>query len=141
VTARARRGWREPIDTGIYRAHRVSRPSSSDRKIGRRCGCPYSVAAPTGRAQPRWFTLAAARKERAKALATVGTQHATQDGSRLTSRATSNSTPSPTRSWRRIIAGRIAGTPFGSRKALIYQQIKAFLAMGVLGIEPRTSRV
>ncbi len=46
MSERARRGWRERVEAGLYRVHRVGCPSSSDRKPGRRCGCPWSVQAP-----------------------------------------------------------------------------------------------
>lgn len=45
----ARRGWRERIQAGVYRSHRVVCPSSKDRKPGRRCRCPWQVVVP-GRA-------------------------------------------------------------------------------------------
>jgi len=41
-----RRGWRETIEPGIYRAHRVGCESSKDQKPGRRCGCPFQVKVP-----------------------------------------------------------------------------------------------
>jgi integrase len=41
-----RRGWREPIEPGLYRAHRVGCPSSRDRRSGRRCGCPFTLVVP-----------------------------------------------------------------------------------------------
>jgi hypothetical protein len=33
------RAWREPIEAGLLRLHRVACPSSSDHRPGRRCGC------------------------------------------------------------------------------------------------------
>ena len=42
----ARRGWRERIELGIYRVHRLSCSSSRDHRAGRRCGCPLAVAVP-----------------------------------------------------------------------------------------------
>lgn len=42
----SRRGWRETVDRGVYRVHRVGCPSSRDRRAGRRCGCPLSVSVP-----------------------------------------------------------------------------------------------
>ena len=47
TTARgARRGWRETIEPGLYRAHRIHCPSSSDHRTGRRCRCPFQVKVP-----------------------------------------------------------------------------------------------
>jgi len=48
-TARPRRGWRETVEPGIYRIHRVGCARSADRRPGGRCGCPYQIKAP-GRA-------------------------------------------------------------------------------------------
>lgn len=42
----ARRGWRERVEPGLYRAHRVACRSTADHRPGRRCGCPWQVAAP-----------------------------------------------------------------------------------------------
>jgi integrase len=42
----ARRGWRERVEPGVYRVHRLACTSSQDEKSGRRCGCPYSVKVP-----------------------------------------------------------------------------------------------
>ena len=44
-----RRGWREKVEAGIYRVHRTACPATRDRKPGRRCGCPYSLAVPGDR--------------------------------------------------------------------------------------------
>ncbi len=41
-----RRGWRETIEPGVYRTHRLSCESSRDQRSGRRCGCPYQVKVP-----------------------------------------------------------------------------------------------
>ncbi len=41
-----RRGWRETLLPGIYRAHKVSCRSTRDRKPGRRCQCPFELKAP-----------------------------------------------------------------------------------------------
>jgi len=41
-----KRGWREKVEKGIYREHRVACPSSLDRKPGRRCQCPYTLVVP-----------------------------------------------------------------------------------------------
>ena len=53
-----RRGWRQRLETGIYRRHRLACPSSRDHRTGRRCDCPYEVAAPTGTGRTRWLTVA-----------------------------------------------------------------------------------
>ena len=42
----ARRGWRETIEPGLYRAHRLACASSVDHRAGRRCRCPFQVKAP-----------------------------------------------------------------------------------------------
>lgn len=42
----ARRGWREQVEPGVYRAHRLACESSRDEKTGRRCGCPFQVKVP-----------------------------------------------------------------------------------------------
>ena len=41
-----RRGWREPVERGVYRSHRVGCASSRDRRPGRRCGCVFQVSVP-----------------------------------------------------------------------------------------------
>ncbi len=46
TTARPRRGWRETMEPGVYRAHRVACPRSADHRTGGRCGCPYHLKAP-----------------------------------------------------------------------------------------------
>ena len=43
---RPRRGWRERIEPGVYRLHRIACPSSRDERPGRRCGCAYQVLVP-----------------------------------------------------------------------------------------------
>ena len=43
---RPRRGWRERIEPGVYRLHRISCPASRDLRPGRRCGCAYQVLVP-----------------------------------------------------------------------------------------------
>jgi len=43
---RSRRGWREHIEPGVYKAHRLACPSSTDHKPKRRCDCPYQVKVP-----------------------------------------------------------------------------------------------
>jgi integrase len=84
MSTTSRRGWRERLETGVYRSHRLACPSSSDRRPGRRCACPYDVAAPTGTGRSKWITvdgtLADARKARARAQATVGTASAERSG-------------------------------------------------------------
>ena len=45
-TETRRTGWRERIDPGIYRAHRVGCPASGDRRPGRRCGCSFQILIP-----------------------------------------------------------------------------------------------
>jgi integrase len=45
ATARAQR-WREQIEPGIYRAHRVACTASTDRRRGRRCECSYQILVP-----------------------------------------------------------------------------------------------
>ncbi len=46
---RPRRGWRERIEPGLYRAHRVACPATRTRKPGTRCRCPFQAHLPTGR--------------------------------------------------------------------------------------------
>jgi integrase len=41
-----RRGWRERIEPGVYRVHRVACPASDDERPGRRCGCPLQIKVP-----------------------------------------------------------------------------------------------
>jgi integrase len=70
----ARRGWRERIEPGLYRAHRLSCPSSRDRRAGRRCGCPWQLVVPGARpggTQLVTFagTVREARAERRRLLA------------------------------------------------------------------------
>lgn len=45
-----RRGWREKIEPGVYRSHRLSCPSSADKRTGRRCRCSWQVVVPGARA-------------------------------------------------------------------------------------------
>jgi len=71
---RARRGWRETVEPGIYRAHKLSCPSSSDRKAGRRCTCGFQFKAPGfGPGETRLVShpgpVAAARAERRRLMA------------------------------------------------------------------------
>lgn len=43
-----RRGWRQKVEPGLYRAHRVSCPASAKRApIRRKCPCPWQVHVPT----------------------------------------------------------------------------------------------
>lgn len=46
----SRRGWRETVEPGLYRAHRVACPASTHRRSGRRCECPWEVQVPGARA-------------------------------------------------------------------------------------------
>jgi integrase len=75
-----RRGWREPVESGVHRIHRLACPSSGDRKPRRRCACPYEVRVPTGRRGGAMLTvdgnLEDARRARAKAIAEAGTVRA-----------------------------------------------------------------
>ena len=41
-----RRGWRERIEPGVYRMHRLACPASADHRPGRRCPCAYQVLVP-----------------------------------------------------------------------------------------------
>lgn len=41
-----RRGWRETVEPGIYRSHRLACDSSRDQKPNRRCGCTLQVKVP-----------------------------------------------------------------------------------------------
>jgi integrase len=82
------RGWREHVETGIYREHRLACPSTRDRRPGRRCDCPYTIAATgaKGRTVQRTVvgTLAHARRERARLRADAGTiRAATNRGSEV----------------------------------------------------------
>ncbi len=46
MSERPRRGWREVIESGVYRSHRVACPSTADRKAKRRCACPFQLQVP-----------------------------------------------------------------------------------------------
>ena len=46
TAAHAASGWRERVESGIYRAHRVGCPASRDRRPGRRCGCSFQILVP-----------------------------------------------------------------------------------------------
>lgn len=43
---RPRRGWRERIEPGIYKSHKIRCRSSNDHKPGRRCDCTWQVKVP-----------------------------------------------------------------------------------------------
>jgi integrase len=65
-----RRGWREPIENGIWRMHRLGCRSSTDHKPKRRCDCPYQFKGPgaapgTSRTVTFDGSLVEARRERA----------------------------------------------------------------------------
>lgn len=71
---RARRGWREKVEPGLYRIHRVACPRSADRRAGGHCRCPFEVKAPgpapgTTRTVTVSGTIAEARAERRGLLA------------------------------------------------------------------------
>lgn len=65
-----RRGWRERIETGLYRNHRVSCQASEEREPDFACDCPFQTHLPTtspGRTYPQNLnatSLADARKEK-----------------------------------------------------------------------------
>lgn len=66
-----RRGWRERIETGLWRNHRVACKASAAHRVGRRCDCPYEFKAPhevPGRTRTVSFvgTITEARRERAR---------------------------------------------------------------------------
>ncbi len=64
---RPRRGWRERIEPGLYRSHRVACPASASREPGYDCDCPFQAHMPTGapgRSYPR--NLAATSLEEAR---------------------------------------------------------------------------
>jgi integrase len=46
ATVRPRRGWRERVEAGLYRVHRVACLRTTDRRPGGRCGCPYALKVP-----------------------------------------------------------------------------------------------
>jgi len=69
-----RRGWRETIEQGTYRTHRVACPSSADQRPGRRCGCPLQILVPgaaPGSSRMLTFdgSLTQARAERRRLMA------------------------------------------------------------------------
>lgn len=46
--SRPRRGWRELVEPGIYRVHRLACRSSDDLRPGRSCGCSWQIRVPGG---------------------------------------------------------------------------------------------
>jgi len=69
-----RRGWRERIEPGLYRAHALACPRSGDRKTCRRCSCPYVIVVPgdrpgTTRQVRHAGPISAARTERRRLMA------------------------------------------------------------------------
>jgi integrase len=73
-TKHIRRGWRERIEPGIYRAHRLACQSSTDQKPKRRCDCPFQVKVPgsspgTTRMVTLDGTVSEARAERRRLMA------------------------------------------------------------------------
>ena len=80
----SRRGWRETIEPGLYRAHRLACPSSGDHRSGRRCRCPFQVKVPgTAPGATRTVSVsgsvAEARAERRRLLAAGRPEPATQE--------------------------------------------------------------
>jgi len=67
---RLRRGWRETIEPGLYRNHRVGCRATFSRKAGVRCNCPFQAHLPTdvpGKTYPQNLvakTLRDAREEK-----------------------------------------------------------------------------
>ncbi len=43
---KARRGWRERVESGIYRQHKVACPASATRTPRKRCQCPFTLIVP-----------------------------------------------------------------------------------------------
>ena len=73
-TKHIRRGWRETVEPGIYRAHRLACPSSTDQKPKRRCNCPFQMKVPgyapgTTRIVTVAGTVGEARAERRRLMA------------------------------------------------------------------------
>lgn len=71
---RARRGWREKVEPGLYRAHRLACPRSADHKPRGRCECPFQIKVPgsapgTTRMVSVTGSVAEARAERRRMLA------------------------------------------------------------------------
>jgi integrase len=70
-SVRPRRGWREKIEPGLYRSHRVGCRASETQEPGVRCGCPFQahLRGTNGSRYPqnlRATTIAGARKEKAR---------------------------------------------------------------------------
>jgi integrase len=66
---RPRRGWREKIEPGLYRSHRVGCRASETQEPGVRCGCPFQahLRGTNGSRYPqnlRATTIAGARREK-----------------------------------------------------------------------------
>lgn len=65
-----KRGWRESVEKGLYRAHRVACKASTTKRAGCRCSCPWQTHVPTdvpGRTRLATFeadNLTEARKQR-----------------------------------------------------------------------------
>jgi integrase len=76
-----RRGWRQPVETGIWKSHRAGCPTSVDHKTGRRCSCPFTVSVPRGSRGASLATVAGsledARRVRGRGVADAGTVRAT----------------------------------------------------------------
>jgi integrase len=76
LTSQSRGGWRERVETGIYRRHRSGCLSVSDRAPGRRCGCAYTFLALGEDGSRQWVvvegSLLEARKARARTIAASG---------------------------------------------------------------------
>jgi integrase len=69
-----RRGWRERLGPGFYRAHRVTCPRTTDRRAGGRCECPFEAQVPghtPGRTRSVMLPgpVGAARAERRRLMA------------------------------------------------------------------------
>lgn len=69
-----RRGWRQTVEPGIYRVHRVACPRTADRRPGGRCACPYALKVPgSAPGATRTVThpgpIAVARAERRRLMA------------------------------------------------------------------------
>ena len=74
TTPQKARGWRERIEPGLYRSHRLTCPSSQDRRPGRRCACAFQMLVPGQRTSLTrtvtiTATLSAARRERRRLMA------------------------------------------------------------------------
>src|SRR4051794_14001347 len=73
--SKPRRGWRERVEPGVYRSHRLGCASSRDRRPGRRCGCVLQVSVPgasggsTLVSLEQGASLAGARNEKRRRMA------------------------------------------------------------------------